>query len=1239
MKKLWNFSWFRTLVGFLLVAALLAPILLPAAQLQRQEPENPIREENIQPVEILSFGETEGGTRAAAPLTFTQNAETGGGQTEQDDEQPPEEDAEDTLPELPAETDPLPEPVNDPQQPDEQPGEASADVPDDAGEQTQETQAPDLSLVLSWYRYGSERIRSLCPADESVRQPVRAAQLPDGYLRYELELHGLDTADSEITDVQLSENGGAFSPAGLRDSIFMETGPRGEDGSYTLRAEAVCTRTLEDGSREEQTVTFSFLLTYSDTLDLEAQLRWTLADGTAASLRCQPEGSAVRAIKSSELPDHLLAYSFELDGESASDAKIRSIVYRADNGAGGTMDESGTLILQSADSGENTYTITLTAEITRGGKTRSVPFTFLLRWQQAMDIGLELVWMKNSTEPRSVHCAANGRASDEIRRTELKLGQFNYQLKLTGADAAQAQVTSATFTPDGGAAQTLNVPNGSAAMQLPDGATSIKYTLTAQARLQNADGSLRYLTFTYTLRYSGDVSLELQYTLADGTSQTVRCANGQTRTAQAIKRDQLEHDTLPYTLSFTGGDADSGVQLGSVSLFRSGDSRSLTLPAETSGSAELAVNRDGSTGENTFTVTAQAASGEQYKFTVNIPYMPVGGEVQIETNLTDGQKVMNGTKIMLVVTAWCDNEETGATAYMTASDTVVTLDGEVLRCDRGSSGDGVLQYSFTPKNPETGDENTHTLRIVCSDTYGNHGEKELTLLGERSQKGEKKGTASIYIDMSILGLGVVGPISYTALSEEPASYSVAKAVWGYDAGDPFGMADSTFGWPTSSCSYTGSFENQFYLAKLGNGSDMTAGATMLSGSWSDYGATEEENLARIDSIFGENSAYAALWRSIRRANIELNPYHRDTLGQFDFTRGSGWMYAVGGGTYYPTESLSGYELQDGDVLTLRFTLAYGRDIGGASSFCVSALNGSMSVNHQWQTDETANVTSCRSCGKIKACDHPEDQLEFRETEDGLSCYTFCKKCSKATTEAEAHSWTLEPVEGDDEAHKKVCGRCKKEESEAHRFVFVENTATCKAAGEIVYKCNCGYEKREPSEQLEHELETLYDAAQHWKVCKVCKEEIEGSRGEHSYHWSSVWNDWTCDCGAMHSEVCRGHMTALTDRCTCSREVLQCSKCGTEFERKERGAFSSYPHHYDENGVCTDCGAQNPEIPETPDKPDPDQPNPDNPDNPNPDTPDSGNPDPDNPNPDTPEPDNPDPGQDAGSETEDTQEDA
>lgn len=732
MKKLWANRWFRTLAGFLLVAALLAPVLLPAAQLQRQEPENPIREENIQPVNVLSFGETDGGTRASAPLTFTQDTNAEGGQTEQDNEQPPEEETDDTPPELPTETIPQPEPVNDPTHTDTQPGENAEDVPGDAGEQTEPAQEPDLGLVLNWYRYGSERVRSLCPSDETVRQPVRAAQLPDGYLRYELDLRGLDAADSEITDVTLSKNGGTLSPAGLRDSIFMETGSRGEDSTYTLRAEAVCTRTQEDGSSQEQTVTFCFVLTYSDTLDLEAQMQWGLANGSAATLRCQPESSSLRSLSNSEISENLLRYSFRLSGESAENAVVRSITYSAESGANGVLEEAGTLILQSADDGENTYTITLTATVESGGKKRDVPFIFVLRWQQTQDVGLELVWMKNSTDPQSIPCAANAQASAEIRRTDLKLGQLNYQLKLTGADAEQARVSSASLTPEGGAAQTLAVPDGSTTLQIPGGATAIRYTLAVQVRYQKPDGSLKYLSFTYALRYSGDVNLELQYTLTDGTSQTVRCANGQTRTAQAIKRDQLENDTLPYILTFTGGDADSDVQISSVSLFRSGDSRNLTLPAEASGSVELAVNRDGSTGENTFTITAQAASGEQYKFTVNIPYTPVGGEVQIKTNLTDGEKVMNGTKIMLTVEAWHEAEAGGTRTAMTASDTVVTLDGKTVQCDRGASGDGILQYTLIPENPEAGDENTHILRIVCNDTYGNHGEKELTLLGERT---------------------------------------------------------------------------------------------------------------------------------------------------------------------------------------------------------------------------------------------------------------------------------------------------------------------------------------------------------------------------------------------------------------------------------------------------------------------------------------------------------------------------
>ena len=1164
MRKLWNIRWFRVLLGVVLTAALLAPVVLPALQMQRQEPENPIRKENIQEVRRLSFGDGDGGTLAAAPLSHETGTTGSQSEQEQEPEQPPEEQTDENTPEqLPEQpqSDPEPQPG---QESGEQPGENADGQPEGAGDETQEPDALDLGLVLSWYRYGGERYGSLCPSDTTVRQDVRTAQLPDGKLRYELELRGLDAVDSQITDVEISENNGAFVPADVRGSIAMQVGPQGEDSYYTFRVQAVCTHVLEDGTRQEQETEFCFVLVYSDELDLEAQLQWTLPGGTA-SLRCQPGSRAACTVRSDELEDNLLRYGFRLDGQSAEDAKILSAEYSAANGQSGALDANGgALTLQSGADGKNTYTISVLTEVTSGGRTRQLTFTFLLEWREEQDLRLNLVWMKNSTEAQSIVCEPGDRVSAEIRRTELKLGEFSYRFEPDGRDAAQMTIISASLAAEGGAAQTLAVPDGSTVLRIPDGAASIKYTLTVQARYQKSDGSLKNLTFTYALRYSGDVSLELHYTLLDGTQTTIRCANGQSKTAQTVYSDELKDGVLPFTLALTGGDAASGVTLSDVSCYQSGSGRTKALGSAESGQIELLVNEDGGEGENTFTVTAKSEAGEQYTFKINVPYKLRGnGIVKIETNLTDGQKVMNGTNITLTVTAWSEKEDGTLIAQMTASDTVVTLDGEVQRSG-GASG-GRLQYTLVPENPPAGDENEHTLVITCEDTYGNKDTLTLTLLGERSRKGEPIGHATIYIDMTVLGLGVTSPLSYEVLSGEAASYSVAKAVWGYDAGDPFGAASDTFGWPSSEAGYSGSFDSEFYLKRLGNGS-MGSSANALYGSWSGYGSDRESVLAAIDGVFGENSAYAALWRSIYLAGISLNGRHDTSVGEFDFTYGSGWLYSIGGGTYYPTTSLSNYELQDGDVLVLRYTLAYGRDVGDSgqgSAFCVSMLNGSMNVSHQWQTvtgADGAEQTVCASCGKIRACEHP--QTEYRETEDGSMCYEFCLKCQKPVTEPETHDWQIEQIEQNDEQHRKTCSRCKKEIEEDHRLEYVDDTATCEQEGEKITRCmSCGYEKHEPSERLSHTPVIQHNEKEHWEECEVCHAEIEGTRGEHRYEWDEDWQNWFCTCGYTHAENCKGTLEAVADKCTCSHEELQCSLCGKTLVRDAPGTFD-YPHRYE-----------------------------------------------------------------------------
>lgn len=56
------------------------------------------------------------------------------------------------------------------------------------------------------------------------------------------------------------------------------------------------------------------------------------------------------------------------------------------------------------------------------------------------------------------------------------------------------------------------------------------------------------------------------------------------------------------------------------------------------------------------------------------------------------------------------------------------------------------------------------------------------------------------------------------------------------------------------------------------------------------------------------------------------PADRDSLGEFDFYRWSGWMYSYNG--RYPGYGMNVCKPQDGAVIRIRFTLALGKDIGG-----------------------------------------------------------------------------------------------------------------------------------------------------------------------------------------------------------------------------------------------------------------------------------------------------------------------
>ena len=65
------------------------------------------------------------------------------------------------------------------------------------------------------------------------------------------------------------------------------------------------------------------------------------------------------------------------------------------------------------------------------------------------------------------------------------------------------------------------------------------------------------------------------------------------------------------------------------------------------------------------------------------------------------------------------------------------------------------------------------------------------------------------------------------------------------------------------------------------------------------------------------------------AGLDPQPFSMDSLGELDFYRWSGWMYAYNGS--YPGYGFNVCKPQDGSVIRVRYTLAMGKDIGGYSS--------------------------------------------------------------------------------------------------------------------------------------------------------------------------------------------------------------------------------------------------------------------------------------------------------------------
>lgn len=896
--------------------------------------------------------------------------------------------------------------------------------------------------------------------------------------------------------------------------------------------------------------------------ELSLVLTWN-----AKGIACAASNTQAFSVSSYELNEDLFRFRVSLTGTLAQDAKIVNgiSITESTQTARELKWPSDSLIMNpAAGTDKEVYNFSFTVRTAE----RDVFFRYKITYQKLPDVQLSFTWRGTGNHKGTLLCMPSGSVVDKIKSNQLAGGRISYEMKLVGADAesAGARILSASYTSDGtsGSRQLEPIDQGVLGMKMPAGETSNTYRISVTAL---ANGHTAH--FEVILHYGNDVTLEMRYTLNDGSERSVFCQNKQSRTADTVYDDQLTGDMLPYEMSVVGSDAD-GVEITSVKCTQPGNNNK-TLTLGTSDAVQLYLN-GGKTGQNNFTIEAKDNSGNQYTFKINVPYKHSGNNnIQIETNLDTVEELINETKTNLTVKAWGEDANGNVTGYIPANgtDTIlrVVFDGMEVGYISTSPTEKTSEYDLYPANPEIGDTNEHTLYIYAEDAYGNNGDKTLTFTGKRREPGQKIGDATILVDMTVLGIGVVGPIHYDVLADEPISYVVAKAIMGKDTGDPFGAASETLGWQGD---YGGSLDIGFYLRWLDTGYNADA---LEDSNWP--GSTEEEALAAIDARFGAGTGLATLWRCLYRNGLNKSAGSGSRIGEFDYTSGSGWMYSLRG-NYYPGQSMSAVYLKDGDVLTLRYTLAYGWDIGGGSDnygnivgYCVEAVNRNIYVNHRMETVEDPDGSIhyvCHCCGLIEDCTH--EHTTYKDLEDGTHIL-FCEDCQTAIGDPQLHNWTY--AAGDTEDNH-VCAECGATEQHFWKEVEGTNTATCTEPGVRTVRCSvCGMEKEEEVEAKGHTLDNRWNhtALEHYQKCSTCGEEF--GRGNHEYTYSEDWDDYECRiCHVLHEEICGGALTI--QEATCQRIVYHCDSCG--YDMTKPGTFDEYHDYVD--GFCRYCGAEDPD---------------------------------------------------------------
>lgn len=255
-------------------------------------------------------------------------------------------------------------------------------------------------------------------------------------------------------------------------------------------------------------------------------------------------------------------------------------------------------------------------------------------------------------------------------------------------------------------------------------------------------------------------------------------------------------------------------------------------------------------------------------------------EYGITSTLTDGATVKSSKKTFFVTA----KDENGNKVIPT-----VTLNGQNVDV----TWDDIDMTSFTLKFTEEGENKIVITAGDKSVTY--------TLIYQKAAPGEIIGYATWTVEALTIGYGyIIEPVLFPVYEGENAAKTLDRL-----------LTENGF-----SYNCTGSIESGFYLSSIGRGGALKKGSDKSFGAGEKFAVPEELDESKIPAALAEQ--LSGLDTGWGEGNY--------TLGEFDYTFMSGWMYTLN--NILPNVGFADSYLSDGDVVRVQYTLyGYGMDIG------------------------------------------------------------------------------------------------------------------------------------------------------------------------------------------------------------------------------------------------------------------------------------------------------------------------